>query len=129
EVRELGTKDPIAAAVVTYEDLSTETDGLGHFVLELPAGERTVRVSASGYHARDFNEDAAAGIGVEVVYRLERKETTPYRTTVTGLKARTEAARVTLDQTELVNAAGNSGEPLRTVMQLPGVSSVASGLA
>lgn len=129
EVRELGTKDPIAAAVVTYEDLSTETDGHGRFVLELPAGERKVRVTASGYHAREFTEDAYAGIGVEVIYRLERNETTPYRTTVTGLKARTEAARVTLEQTELVNAAGNSGEPLRTVMQLPGVASVASGLA
>ncbi len=129
EVRELGTRDPIAAAVVESGELSVETDAKGRFVLELPAGEHTVRVAASGYHAREFSENAAGGIGVDVVYRLERKEATPYRTTVTGLKARTEAARVALDSSELVNAAGNSGEPLRTVMQLPGVASVASGLA
>ncbi|MBL8957626.1 MAG: TonB-dependent receptor [Myxococcaceae bacterium] len=129
EVRELGTRDPLAAAHLSCGDVETETDGAGRFVLELPAGERTVRVSAGGYHARDFTESADAGIGVEVVYRLERNTATPYRTTVTGLKARTEAARVALSKAELVDAAGSSGEPLRTVMQLPGVASVASGLA
>ena len=129
QVRELGTRDPLAAASVECDGVFTETDADGRFTLWLPPGARTVHVAASGYHPRDFAESAAAGTRLEVVYRLERKDPTAYRTTVTDQKARTESARVALDGRELEQTAGSSGEPLRGVMQLPGVSGVASGLA
>src|SRR5262249_53407145 len=55
--------------------------------------------------------------------------TPAYETTVRDQRARTEVARVPLSKAEAHETPGTMGEPLRAVMQLPGVSSVVSGLA
>jgi hypothetical protein len=128
-VQTRGTRDPIAVASVVAGDKIEETDAEGRFELELPPGPQQVHVSAPGHVARVFDEVLEPGQKLTVVYRLERGYLLPYETRVRDQRARTEVARAQLRSEEAHETPGTMGEPLRSVMQLPGVASVVSGLA
>ncbi len=124
-----GTREPLAVALVTTSDQSFETGADGRFAIVLPPGPVKVHVAAAGHFARDFTEVLSTGQRLEVIYRLDRNSAIPYQTTVRDQRARTEVARIALHSEEAHETPGTMGEPLRSVMQLPGVSAVVSGLA
>jgi hypothetical protein len=128
-VQTRGTRDPIAVASVSVGEVYVETDADGRFSLELPPGEVVVHVAAAGHLPKDFTEKLEVGQRLEVVYRLERSHLLPYETTIRDQRARTEVARAALRREEAHETPGTMGDPLRSVMQLPGVTSVVSGLA
>lgn len=125
-----GTRDPIAAATVSAADAGmVETDGDGRFSLPLPPGVHQVLVQAPGHRAEQFEETIAADQRLEVVYRIVPTSLPAYQTTIEGQRDRAEVARAHLSGPELREVPGTRGEPLRVVMLLPGVTSLASGLS
>lgn len=124
-----GTRDVIPLAHLSFGDAGIDTDGAGRFEIDLPAGAFEVHVSASGHVERLFKEKVAPGQQVEVLYRLERTYSRPYETVVRGQTDRAEVSRITLSGAEIHEVAGTAGDPLRVVMLLPGVTTVASGLS
>ncbi len=129
QVRAMGTRRPLAAALVTIDGgASLETLADGEFSVELEAGDVELEVKASGFVGRTFVERLAPGQRLEVLYRLEPNGVATYETVVRA-KKESEAPRVELGRTELTESAGTQGDPFRAVMLLPGVASVASGLS
>jgi len=125
-----GTRNPLGAATVEVPDAGyAETGDDGRFSLPLPPGNHVVRVHAAGYRTAEFEETLAPNQRLEVVYRLNAHYAALYQTTVEGQKDRAEVARAHLSGPELREVPGTRGEPLRVVMLLPGVTSLASGLS
>jgi TonB family protein len=131
EVRQKGTRKPLAGAALLGEDGKAlgETGPDGKFEVELPPGTRSFTVQAPGHVALKTQETITANQGVAVVYRLEPLVVDPYETVVRGERERTELSRHTLQGQELREVPGTQGDPFRVVMLLPGVSSVASGIS
>jgi TonB family protein len=127
-VRQKGLRTPLAGATVDCGD-PAETGPDGRFELALPAGPNPCRVSAPGHRPSTFVEQLKEGESLEVVYGLESVHINPYETVVRGERERTELSRVTLRGQELREVPGTMGDPFRAVMLLPGVSSLASGIA
>jgi hypothetical protein len=129
QVRSRGTRASVPVATLSSDDGTTaETDADGRFRLELPAGVRHVRVSASGFVPKDFEEELAEGTAVDVVYALQPRVVAPYETVVRDTRERTELSRVSLHGAELREVAGTGGDPLKVMMLMPGVTSPISGL-
>ena len=127
-----GSREVVALAQLQLEDggvTLAQSDSLGRFSFEVPAGAMRVEVTASGHRKRVFPEKLAAGQQLEVLYRLEPTFARPYETVVRGQTDRAELSRVTLTGAELAEVAGTGGQPLRVVMLLPGVVTPASGLS
>jgi len=131
EVRQKGTRKPLAGATLLGEDGKSlgETGPDGRFDLQLPPGTRTLTIQAPGHVPLKAEESITANQGVAVVYRLEPLIVDPYETIVRGERERTELSRHTLEGQELREVPGTQGDPFRVVMLLPGVSSVASGVS
>jgi TonB family protein len=130
EVRAKGTRRPIpGAALLEGEQLIAETSPDGRFSLQLPEGAHTIRVRAPGHADAEVVETITAGQRADVVYRLEPLVSDPYVTIVRDERPRAEVARHTLAEQELREVPGTMGDPFRAIMLLPGVSTLASGLA
>lgn len=131
EVREKGTRKPLAGASIVGEDGKAlgETGPDGRFELQLSPGARALTIQAPGHAPLAARESITANQGVTVLYRLEPLVVDPYETIVRGERERTELARHTLQGQELREVPGTQGDPFRVVMLLPGVSSVASGVS
>jgi TonB family protein len=129
-VRTQGTREPVVAAQVRVDDGHTaETDATGRFVVPVTPGARSVSVTAAAHHPAVFQETLQVSQRLEVVYRVLRVAQRPYETVVRAQADRAEVSRVQLTGAELREVAGTGGEPLRVVMMLPGVTSLASGLS
>lgn len=130
QLRAMGTREPLPAALVTVLDggVWAETDADGRFVLSVEGGTSTLEVQASGFEARTFTETLKPGERLEVLYRLAPKRVSTWETVVRARRD-TEAPRVELTRVELTEAPGTQGDPFRVTMLLPGVAAVASGLA
>ncbi|MBL8911707.1 MAG: TonB-dependent receptor [Archangium sp.] len=127
-----GTRDPASLAQFSIADGGVflgEADGDGRFSFDVPPGELTIEVSAPAHRRRVVHEKLEPGQEVEVLYRLDAEFTRPYETVVRGNVDRTELARHSLTGAEAHEVAGTSGDPIRTVMLLPGVTTLASGLS
>jgi TonB family protein len=130
EVRAKGTRQPIAgAALLEHEQLVGETSADGRFSVELPEGVHTIRVRAAGHADAEVVETITAGQRLDVVYRLEPVVSDPYVTVIRDEGPRSEVARHSLAGQELREVPGTMGDPFRAIMLLPGVSTLASGLA
>lgn len=129
-VRTAGTRRPIAGATVLVDgEPVAETDGAGRFVVTLPDGAVTLRVTAPGHVPATFAERFIANERLEAEYRLRPASTDTYETVVRAASERTEVARQTLTGPELREVPGTMGDPFRVVMLMPGVSGVASGVS
>lgn len=130
-VRAKGNRKPIPGAALYFVsvDKTVEADANGQFEIALPPGVSWAQVTAPGYKPGSFREEIKARETLEVIYGLEPLVVNPYETIVRGDRERTEVSRVTLHEAELREVPGTMGDPFRVVMLLPGVSSVASGLA
>jgi TonB family protein len=130
EVRAKGTRRPIpGAALLEHEQLLVETSSDGHFAIELPEGTHRIRIRAPGHVDADVVETVTAGQRVEVVYRLEPTVSDPYVTIIRDQRSPGPVARHSLTEQELHEVPGTMGDPFRAIMLLPGVSTLASGLA
>jgi len=129
-VRSKGTREPVIGAQLEVDDGATaETDGTGHFTVRVTPGARTVTVKASGHQPGVFHENVEPFQRLDVLYRLLRSSQSPYETVVRSQADRAEVSRIQLAGPELKEVAGTRGEPLRVIMLLPGVASLASGLS
>ena len=129
-VRSKGTREPAIGAQIEVDDgQATETDGDGHFTLRVKPGAREVTVRAAGHQPSVFHERLEPFQRLEVLYRLLRLSQSPYETVVRAQADRAEVSRIQLAGPELKEVAGTRGEPLRVIMLLPGVSSMASGIS
>ena len=131
EIREKGTRKPLAGAVVLDGDgkAVAEAGPDGRFQVELPPGQQAFTVQAPGHAPLQTKETIAASQEVKVIYRLEPLVVDPYETIVRGERERTELSRHTLQGQELREVPGTQGDPFRVVMLMPGVSSIASGVS
>jgi TonB family protein len=130
EVRTKGTRRSIAgAALLEGDQLIAETSPEGRFSLEMSEGSHRIRVRAPGHAELEVTETLTAGQRVEVLYRLEPLVSEPYTTIVRDERPRAEVARHSLAGQELREVPGTMGDPFRAIMLLPGVSTLASGLA
>ncbi len=134
QVKTKGTPNAVAGAFIEIDPgrdggLTAETDGEGRFVVSVPAGRHSLKVSATSHTSKTFWENVGVGTKLEVVYRVEQAFSTPYETVVRGQQDRAEVSRITLSGPELREVAGTGGEPLRVIMLLPGVASMGSGLS
>ncbi|HZA49774.1 MAG TPA: TonB-dependent receptor, partial [Myxococcaceae bacterium] len=130
EVRAKGTRRPIpGAALLEGEELIAESSPEGRFSLEMPEGTHALRVRAPGHADAEVIETVTTGQRAEVVYRLEPLVSDPYATVIRGERPRSEVARHTLAEQELREVPGTMGDPFRAIILMPGVSTLASGLA
>ncbi|MHB8873189.1 MAG: TonB-dependent receptor domain-containing protein [Myxococcaceae bacterium] len=130
-VQTRGTREPIGLAGLEVVDggPAVEADPSGHFELTLPPGPVEFRVRGAGHEARTFTESLGAGERLEVIYRLDRTARASLETVVRGRREKGEAPRVELSRAEVHEVAGTMGDPFRVAMLLPGVASIASGVA
>lgn len=129
-VRTAGNRRLIAGATVLLGDKPVaETDATGRFLLQLPGGAITLRVTAPGHVTATYEERVTVNERLESEYRLRPSGTDTYETVVRAPSERTEVARQTLTGPELREVPGTMGDPFRVVMLMPGVSGVASGIS
>ena len=129
-VRSQGTREPVVAAQIHVDDGHTaETDSDGRFTVQARPGPRQITVTAPSHHPAVFHEQVEPSQRLEVLYRVLKREQSPYETVVREQVDRAEVSRVQLAGPELKEVAGTGGEPLRVVMLLPSVTGLASGLS
>lgn len=131
-----GRNDPVPHAALAAhrrgapedELIGGESDGAGHFALDLAEGEWRIEVKAAGLDPFQRIEHLRADQQVEVVYFVSGPRS-PYETVVVGARERTEVSRIDLSAEELRGVPGTfGGDPFRAVLALPGVSEVVSGV-
>jgi TonB family protein len=127
QIREAGTRNPLAAAEVFVKGVAgvpTVTTGAdGRFLLpKVPPGKVRVAVSLAGYDESNTKVDLAKNGTAEVTLYLRRKEVGELSATVTGDRPKEAATRRSLSQAELRNVPGSLNDPIRAVQNLPGLA-------
>ena len=125
-VLQKGTRRPLAGAVDHRRRRRRRGDrrAEGGFELRVAPGAHRVQIQTSGHDDADQTVEAGAGAAdAEVLFRLAPRLTGErYETTVrTG---RPEIPRVEVSGEEARAVAGTSGDPLRVIGSLPGVSQI-----
>ena len=127
QVREAGTRNPLAAAEVFVKGAAgvptASTGADGRFVLpKVPAGKVRVAVSLAGYEEASAKVELAKRGSAEVTLYLRRKEVFELSATVTGDRPKEAPTRRSLSQAELRNVPGSLNDPIRAVQNLPGLA-------
>lgn len=127
-VTERGTRAPLGYAEIavtangtTVDSATADGDG-GFRIAELPAGNFRVTVIATGHQRAEFVEDLVDGEALEVSYRLDPLDASPYRTVVEAERPREEIERRTATRAEATRIPGTRGDALRVVETFPGVA-------
>ena len=123
-VLQKGTRRPLAGVSIAVDGAAAaETGQDGRFELRVSPGAHRLQIQLTGHEDADQHIDAAAGGGAEVLFRLAPRLTGErYETTVRP--ARAEIPRVEVSGDEARAVAGTSGDPLRVIGSLPGVSQI-----
>ena len=124
EVVESGTRRPVAGAEVE-DDTGTQTasDAEGRFRLELPAGARTLTVTAPAFEKREVKVEVVASESTQVRrIWLHRVAVGELQATVPGEKPHDAPTRRSLSHDELVNVPGALNDPIRAIQNLPGLA-------
>jgi hypothetical protein len=121
---EKGTRRPLAGASVSIDATPAgETDDDGRFASDVTPGPHHVQLQIPGHAPLDRRVEVAAGAGEEL-FRLapidsgERYETKVQATRTAGAPA------VELSGDEARKVPGTSGDPIRVLASLPGVSQI-----
>ncbi len=122
-VREQGTRLPLPAVPVSVGEREVISDESGRFAIdEVPPGDYELVATSVDHRRQRVPVTLAAGEEVEVDLRLERLRSSPYETIVRGDRAKTSLTRRTLEKDALRTVPGTFGDPLRAVMNLPGMA-------
>jgi hypothetical protein len=122
-VLEKGTRRPLPGVTVAVDGApAADTDATGAFAVEVAPGPHHVQLQLSGHEPIDRRVEARQGAPAEL-YRLPPRLTGErYETTVRS--GHQELPRVEVTGDEARNVAGTSGDPMRVIGSLPGVSQV-----
>ena len=121
QLKAAGTREPVAAAIVTVDGLEALSDEQGRFAFEdIAPGTHTVRVSSAGFEVESSDEVVTAGNRTEVTYYLRRARA--FETVVRDTAERREASQVRLVTAELRMIPGTNNDAFRVVQNLPGVA-------
>lgn len=121
-VLEMGTRQPVVAALVQAGEKTAYTDRDGRFALSLPLGEVEVVVTDAAHARYAVKESILEGKATEVSYWVLRTSLSPNETVVTGKRERREVSHQTLAVGEIRRIAGVSGDTVKVVQNLPGVA-------
>jgi hypothetical protein len=122
-VLEKGTRRPLAGASITLDAAPAgETDATGRFELSTRPGPHHVQIQLPGHEVVNRRVEVTARAGEEVFRLTERLSGERYETTVTAPGA--EPPHVELSGDEARKTAGTSGDPMRVIASLPGVSQI-----
>jgi TonB family protein len=121
-VLEMGTRLPLAAALVEAAGRSTYTDRDGRFELSVPVGEIEVEVSDASHARYRVVESVLEGKVTEVAYWLLRDGRAANETVVTGQRERREVTHQAIAAGEIGRVAGISGDTVKVIQNLPGVA-------
>jgi hypothetical protein len=123
-VLEAGTRRPLGGGAVTVDAVAAGTaDDDGCFTVRVRAGPHRVQVQALDHQSADVRVDVARGTGTDVVVRMAPQQTGErYETTVVA--SHEEVPHVGVSGDEARRVPGASGDPLRVLGSLPGVSQV-----
>ena len=125
-VLEKGTRKPLPGAALAVDGLAAgETDAEGRFALALPAGAHDLAIKVAGLEVVHQPIVLVPGVeGAEQIYRvLTRGSGARYATTVRADRPEIPKVEVTGEQAR--QTAGSSGDPLRIIASLPGVTQIA----
>lgn len=118
-----GTRRPVLGAMVTLGDLQGVTAEDGTVTIDaVPAGEQRLIVEAGGFERIEDTVRIAANEVLEDVIRMTSEGDNPYETVVRAARPREEVARQTLQREELRSVPGTFGDPLRAILNLPGIA-------
>jgi outer membrane receptor protein involved in Fe transport len=124
-----GTRRPIFGATVTIGAAQGFTAEDGRVQLGgLPAGPRTLVVEAGGFQRVEETIELRAGERLEEIVRMTAEGDNPYETVVRARRPREEVSRQTLEREELRTVPGTMGDPLRAILNLPGIARAPFGL-
>ncbi|MBL8955408.1 MAG: TonB-dependent receptor plug domain-containing protein, partial [Myxococcaceae bacterium] len=120
-LKTMGTREPIAGALLLAGDFETSTGEDGRFeIAGMPPGTFHVAVTAQGFTKLEVDEEIKEGERTEVTYSLHPEGAAP-ETVVRGERVR-EASQVKLTRAEARYVAGTGGDAFRVLQNLPGVA-------
>ena len=118
-------EQPVASARVRIVETNqrTTTDPNGEFrVRDLPAGEYTLTISATGYNRpTDVVITIKPGEATQLKIYLEQEAVILDEVEVTGERAAAAVGRQTLSSSEIQRVPGSTGDALRALQALPSV--------
>lgn len=125
---EIATSDaPLvgAAVVIRFPDGTerrVQSDARGAFHLEgVPQGSYELRVELPGFRPFSAREEVFAGERTDVVYRIS-PDSSEIEILVEGERPPREVTRRVIERREIDRIPGTSGDALRSIQSLPGVS-------
>ena len=122
-VLEKGTRRPLGGASITVDAApAIDTDATGRFELPVRPGPHHVQIQLPGYDLVDRRVEVTPSAGEELFRLTARLTGERYETKVTAPSA--EAPHVELSADEARKTAGTSGDPIRVIASLPGVSQI-----
>ncbi|HEY4183926.1 MAG TPA: hypothetical protein VGP07_02610 [Polyangia bacterium] len=123
-VLEKGTRKPLGGTAIAVDARPAgETDADGRLTVSLPAGPHQLEAQYPGHAVTHGRLNVTPTPSEELVLRLEPESTGERYQTEVRVK-HDEVPRVTFDAVEARQTAGTSGDPLRVLASLPGVSQV-----
>jgi ferric enterobactin receptor len=135
KVTKKNTAEPIAGVSVVVEALKrgTTTSALGYFLLKLPAGKHTLRVSSTGFISQTTPFEITDK-GLDLSLTLEEKVTELEEVSVNSQTPQQQLKTLTMGVTQLsmktlkkLPAFLGETDIIRNVLMLPGISTVGEG--
>ena len=114
-----------AAVLVMVGDAHLEpviTDADGRFEVRAPPGHASIQVRDVAHQPFDTEEDLGGDEQVEATYHLMPKTFGNFESVVRGRREKKEVTRHTLQREELQAVPGSFGDPLRVILNLPGLA-------
>ncbi len=124
-VLERGSREPLRSATIYLPEsgLHAETDKDGRFeIAGAPLGPDKVEVNEQGHKKFFSTETIKKDQVTEVTYYLWKKIEGDYEATVRGEKDKKEVSEHTLQGDELTTVPGTFGDPVRVIMNMPGIA-------
>lgn len=120
-LKSMGSREPVAGALISAGTAETVSDAEGHFELfDVPAGPLHVIVSGAAHDKLELDEDIHEGERTLVTYYLHPDGAAP-ETVVRDQRVR-EVAQVKLTRAEARYIAGSGNDVFRVLQNLPGVA-------
>jgi len=131
ELRERGTRNPLAGTLVTvyrndgevpvgFENI-TDAKGLFHF-FDLEPGTWKVRIEPSSYYPFRTTEDIHPQERTQATYYIEKGSYNPFDVLVESKRERKEVTRVVIESAVIDKMPGAMGDPLAVIQNFAGVA-------